>query len=288
MRIGIRLGKVVVFVLLLFLTLKLTSSPDCEFTRSIREAIRAYNEHGREALPELSSSEIERLLRGQVVKVRSRLRAGELEEYAGEFFHRVAGFYIVERSQRDVWLAAIDPHLWQNDLNTGYRIFSDGKGGCRRYQHLALPWPIADRHWVIDLSLGVELAEASNGTVWEYSWNLAPDGEAIAQEIVGDGKVAGLCLKDLEGAIFLPLDFGGWIAVALSPTRTLLIYHVATDVGGRIPDCWIALYAMSQLDAMLREVGELSLRAGEHYREGHELIWDGLGRPLPKIGDGGA
>jgi hypothetical protein len=242
-----------------------------------RGAIRFYDDHSADPLPMPSSKDMHKLLDGDVVKIRRR----EAGQDGGDPHYKVVGYLLVHQPQREVWLAALDPHEWTEDFYTAVRVSDDGHGNSTWYQHVSLPWPLADRHWMIDLHKGLEVARASNGLIWEHAWDLTPDGEARARALVAAGKVPGLTSDSIENAVYLPVNHGGWIVVRLDGHTTLLAYHVTTDVGGHIPESWIATYAMATLDGLLRDVAKIAATIDRHYRGDHQPIADGLGQPIP-------
>lgn len=245
----------------------------------IGAAVEVYNEHASDPLPFLSSRQVDDLLSGRVVRIRRRDVDGPEDRRA----ERVTGYALYELPRRRVWLAALDPAFRATDLLTEVRLRRDGDGGSLWYQHVDLPWPIADRHWVIELEKGLEVAERTEGFVWEQRWRLAADGPAIARRTLAEGRAAGLDERAMDEAVYLPLNLGSWTLFALTDELTLLAYRVSTVVGGNIPDGWIATFAMAQLEGLLRGVGRHALEVESSYDPAVEPIHGGDGRLLPAL-----
>lgn len=243
----------------------------------IPAALEVYNERADDPLPFLGSDQIDDLVRGEVVRVRRRDPRG-----GDDAPERVTGYMLVERPRLAVWLAALDPDFPQNSMLTEVQLDQDDAGGSTWYQHLSLPWPITDRHWVITLRKDLDLARSTKGFVWSHGWVLAEDGERIARETVAAGRAGDLTPDDIADAIYLPANEGAWIMFALDTDLTLIAYRVETIVGGGIPDSWIATFAMAQLTGLLREVDEHAETALENYDPDVYAAYDGSGRVIPR------
>lgn len=242
----------------------------------IQGAIALYNDVAPDPVPYPTSKDLQKILDGEVVKVRRRqVLDGDTESH-----HRVVGFLLVPQPRLDVWLTALDPNFSSSSILTDHRIDRDDTGWSRWYQHVRLPWPITDRHWVIDIDKRRDVFDASQGLIWEHRWHLADGGEQIARDLVARGEVRGLTAKDIEDAVYLPANRGGWVLVELTPDQTLMVYHVSTDVGGSIPESWIATFAMSQLDELLQQVARASASIHDTYDPTGGPIYDGGGQPI--------
>ena len=63
------------------------------------------------------------------------------------------------------------------------------------YMHMPLPWPVADRQWVTELTNNRALFDATGGQVWQRRWTLAD---------------AALALHPSPDAIWLEASEGAW------------------------------------------------------------------------------
>lgn len=244
-----------------------------------------YNEQTELPLPSLSSEQIERLADGKAVHLIERdPRPGS----PGETVDRVVGMRVIPLPREQVWIAALDPDVPISDLFHDVRLDEDGKGYSRWWVYLDLPWPLADRHWVADLWKNRDLSASAGGYVWEHRWDLAADGEAMAEDYVKAGGVPDIQASDLEAAIYLPVNRGGLVAAQLDEGHTLLIYNLSTVVGGFIPDRVVRAFSRQEVGRFLRDV---ELRAAEvlaHYTDDHERVFDGDGMPIPSRTGGSA
>lgn len=245
----------------------------------VTASLEVYNELAPDPLPFLSTKQVDALVKGEVVRVRRRRAEGEDAATTPE---RVTGYLLVHEPRTRVWLAALDPKFQASDMLTEARLDFDGRGNSRWYQHVSLPWPLADRHWVIDLGNRDDLCASTEGLIWEQQWQLAPEGPSIAQRAVAEGLVTGLQPKDLEGAVYLPANDGGWILFSITEDVTFLVYRVRTVVGGGIPDSWITTFAMAQLESLLRKVEKYSAEAWRLYDPDEYAIYAGDGSLIPR------
>jgi hypothetical protein len=243
----------------------------------VAAALEVYNEFSATPLPYLDSAQLERLSAHEIVRVRKKLPSERSEKGHRE---EVVGFSLIEAPRDRVWLAALDPSFEGSDLLTEVRLERSDRGSSLWFQHIALPWPVSDRYWVIRLDKELDLAAQTKGFIWQHSWDLAENGVDIARRTVADGRAPGLSVKSLESAVYVPVNQGGWILFSLDVGRTLLAYRVSADVGGSIPESWIATFAMAQLDGLLRKVAEHSQTAWKSYDPSRSVIYDGNGLPM--------
>lgn len=240
-------------------------------------ALEVYNERAEDPLPFLTPEQVADLVRGDVVRVRRKdPRQGD------DGPERVTGYMLLHHPRRAVWLAALDPDFPSNSMLTETRLMQDDSGMSMWYQHLSLPWPIADRHWVVTLQKDLEMAESTDGFIWVHEWDLSENGEQLARETVAAGKAGDLTPKSTEKAIYLPTNHGAWILFSLDTDLTLLAYRVTTVVGGGIPDSWITTFAMTQLEGLIREVDELAKTSEADYDPVATPIYDGFGRLMER------
>jgi len=236
----------------------------------VTAAVEVYNERADDPLPFLTGDQVDRLVEGDVIRIRRR------DPRIEDGPERVTGYVLVEHPRLDAWLAALDPEFPDNPMLTQARLDRE-PGRSVWYQHLSLPWPITDRHWVIEVVQDVELAAGTESFVWAHRWDLIDDGPALARRAVAAGRAGDLTAEDIEGAIYLPANEGAWILFSLDHDLTLLAYRVRTVVGGGIPDSWITTFAMAQLEGLLRQVEERAATAREDYDADRTPIHDGHG-----------
>ena len=150
-----------------------------------------------------------------------------------------------------------------------------------RYQHVNLPWPIRDRHWVILCEKNPRVAEASDGLVWEHYWSLVDDGESWWRAASEDGRINGLDENTLEASIYLAENRGAWIMLEVDAERTLVIGYFDGDLGGRIPKSVVRRFSYPQLEKGLQLIADVSVDIHQRYDEDRP-VHDGFGDPIDK------
>lgn len=242
--------------------------------RDIREVLALYNRSASDQLPLLDADQVQRLLEGEVVKLRETPNGSEAPQ-------RVVGFFVLDAPRSDVWIAATDPHAsYSGGLLKETRLVEDATGGVW-YQHLKLPWPVQDRHWLIRIRRNADLAAKSKGLIWEHAWSLDENGETFIPQFIQSGHIADVSLEVAQKSIYTPVNHGAWITIAMPEDRTLLVYHVTSVVGGSIPDSFVAEWSMLTLEKLLREVGEYARGIPAHYVGDHPIFVGADGIPLP-------
>ncbi len=239
----------------------------------IRAALGLFNRHAGHKVPLLSGKQIGELLAGDVVKIRQK--PGTVDEP-----QTAVGYILIDESRESVWLAATDPHFQPIEKFIEHEISSDGTGNSTWYQHFDLPWPVADRHWIIDLKNREEMHLKTKGRIWELEWDLKEGGEPQAMKLVRESKVQGITVETARASIYVPVNRGAWIAITLRGERTLIVYHATTVVGGMVPDSLVVRFAMSALDELLYGVAERAAKMKIHYGANHKPWPGGDGLPL--------
>jgi hypothetical protein len=243
--------------------------------RDVREALGLYNRLAAEPVPLLDAEQVETLLRGEVVKIREVPHGPDQPQ-------RVIGYVLYDLSHPQVWISATDPHAsYSGGMLREERIVVDDAGTSVWYQHLKLPWPVQDRHWLIRIRKNRELASQSGGRIWEHSWALDEKGESFVHDFIRAGHIKTVTLDEAMKSIYTPVNHGAWIVASMPSDCTLLVYHVTSVVGGSIPDSFVSEWAMLTLDNLLRKVGEFSRTLPQHYVEGHDIALGADGAPIP-------
>jgi len=164
----------------------------------------------------------------------------------------------IDRNQ--IWIAILDDiHDKLVSSLTEKRLGPSETGHKLLYQHLNLPWPVQDRQWVVEIQNNVEVAQQTNGMVWERSWDLA--SPSLVSEPDAD-------------AVWVPVSNGSWLLMPMDG-GTLVIYHTRSAIGGRIPDDVVTRWAMATLDEMMLHIAERSEQIPKHYQGNHERLKGG-------------
>jgi hypothetical protein len=245
----------------------------------VRSAIATHNAASAFPLPELDADKLDELLAGEVLRMRWKqpvtVESGEVEPKER---HRVVALYLIEQPRVNVWLSAMDPHFVASERVIEVRVDDDGHGRSTWYQHMDLPWPVENRHWVIDVRKTPNVDRATNGLVWEQPWYLVEDGQRLAEELAASGRTPGLSLGDVKDAVYLEANTGAWAMFALSPDLTLLTYQLTVVMGGLLPEGLTARFASRELQNLCHIVERNARIIPEHYGAGHEPVMGGDGQ----------
>ena len=193
---------------------------------------------------------------------------------AGQFVKRRERLEGADRAMGAIWTSAkIDP-LWVAVQDEAHAVLIKGLTEERMpgstfqhkllFQRVDLPWPFADRQWMIEVVNNTVLFEKSGGKCWERTWSLIPLRGAQAEE---------------ENAVWVTTNDGGWM-VAEAGGGTLVAFHVRTIMGGNVPEDAATKYYMTTVGGMLREIVARSLEMPEHYVGGHSPILYPDGNPI--------
>ena len=222
--------------------------------------------HLRVALPAPTAADWLELANGNTVTHRSRT-----DHEAG---NRVLAMRFIDQPPVSVWLAILDGKHAGLSVEYSEWTISATPTSKVLYQHLDLPFPIANRHWILEAHSNGELYTKSGMTAWERSWALDARGEAALASLPASVREAG------ASAIWTPKNRGGWLLLAVG-WGTLAIYQLETDIGGWIPDDLVASYALSTLKTLVDRTAALADRVAVHYTTGHNAIYAPDGTPVP-------
>lgn len=238
-----------------------------------------YQLHSDSGLPGLSSTETRDLLAGKPIVKVSGLKAHEEDDELVSV--GVYGLKIVEAPRLLIWLAVMGGNDERDERLTTAMLSRSADGSYVRYQHIDLPWPVNDRHWVIHCEKNPQIALKSHGVIWEHRWNLAERGPAQLAEALHAERVQGLTASDLETAVYLPENQGAWTMIELDPRRTLVIAYLNADLGGRFPGPVVRRFTRSNLKAGLSSLQELGSRVHLNY-SAERPIHNGFGELIGK------
>ncbi len=178
---------------------------------------------------------------------------------------RAMGAMWAPLDRNQIWVAILDDaHDNLVSALTETRLGPSQQGNKLLYQHLDLPWPVQDRQLVVEIQNNTEIARATEGVLWERSWDLA------------DSKL----MTDADPhAIWVPLATGSWLLFPVED-GTIVVYHARSTIGGRIPDEIVTRWAMATVDEMMVHIVDRAREITGHYTEGHEIFFGGDNQPI--------
>lgn len=253
-----------------------TDGPVNSTADQVRSQLSRYAALGDIPLPDLTDDDIAAMLDGEpVVRMSSRTSSGSVSEFG------VVGIHVIDSPKLLVWLTAMGVAS-EPDVRLTRAMLTEPEGGeYVRYQHVNLPWPVRDRHWVIHCEKDVSLAEASDGEFWKHRWVLVEQGESLLPDAIEDGRISGLSRRKLDKAVYLPANKGAWITASINEEQTLVIAYFDGSLGGLFPDAVVRRFAKVHLRGGLKLVGELSATAHQEYADSR-TIYDGFGQPISR------
>lgn len=231
------------------------------------------------AIPIPGEKSLARLIDGRVVNHRQSVPNPNDPE-ASEIY-RVVGYIVVPQPRLLVWAATLATTTQHASRLTEIPIQFDDAGGALWYQYVDLPWPFADRHWMIQTEKRIGLARNTDQAVWEHSWSLAEDGLNRSLRLVASGKAGDIETAAAARAVYLPANRGGWIMRRMDPSSTLVMVHATAELGGRLPDGWVARYVKGQLNHVLGRLEGRSRAIAAQFDESGPLF-SGAGRTLTR------
>ena len=185
---------------------------------------------------------------------------------------RAVGARWMSHSPEAVWIAILDDtHDTIVGGLTEQQLAGTVPGHKVLYQHLDLPRPFDDRHWVLVIENNPALYAQG---VWEREWTLDPRmAGALVELPAALGELA-------SGSVYTPINEGGWWLIP-GEGGVLVVYQVRTDIGGNIPEELVLRYAMSTLDEMMEHVDERAGQIPAHYDAAHFPILRADNSPIP-------
>jgi len=245
----------------------------------LEAALARYPGGGDIVLPALDTKELEALLNGEpVVRIETgRSGGGDDDEPVGDM--GVVGFRVVDAPRLLVWLTVMGVASEPDVRLTRATLSRADAGAYTRYQHVNLPWPIRDRHWVVYCEKNLDVALASRDSFWEHRWRLVEDGLTLIDAAHQQGAITGLSADELDKSIYLPANRGAWALTELDPGRTLVIAFFDGELGGFFPDALVRQFTKLHLREGLNLVSELSFTTWQEYSD-DEPVHDGYGRAV--------
>lgn len=247
---------------------------------ALSEIQERYGPEAAGYLPALDDRELERLASGKtVVRDAGRITADGEDIDAMSIY----GWGIIHQPRLLVWLATFDGVGGERPKRyTSVVLDRQELGSYVRYQHVDLPWPFADRHWVIQLQKDLDAARVSDGQLWLHHWSLAADGRRMMEDAFERGLIEGLSRPALDESVYLPANRGAWILIEVSPDTTLVFAHFAADLGGHFPRALVRSFTARRVRAGMQLIEDLSRQVAGEY-DADPVIYDGFGQPIDPV-----
>ena len=165
----------------------------------------------------------------------------------------LAAYGVLPLSRALAWLTLTDDHL-DDDVDALTEVLLAGRWTTPKviYQRIDLPWPFADRHYVLVAENNAALAAAG---VWERAWHV--DNSWLAPARARTDAAA------FDAAATLPENRGNWLLVPVDETHTLAISQAWTDLGGAIPADAAQGWARASVDDLYASLVKHSVAVAE-------------------------
>jgi hypothetical protein len=135
----------------------------------------------------------------------------------------------------------------------------------RAYMLLDLPFPLADRQWVVDVRTNTALHAATGGAIWQRQWDLGDPALAPSPD---------------PKAIWIDENRGSWTLLG-TEQGTLVLFSVRSVMGGAVPASIAQSWAVSTLKSAMGKLAERSLSIPAHYTPEHERALTPSGEEIP-------
>lgn len=222
----------------------------------------------------LDNRGLARLRSGEVIyrKVSVSERTDESESTS----MRIIGYRLIDKPRETLWLSALAYDAGFSPRLTEHLLDVNDTGTAAWYQHLDMPWPLRDRHWVVQSEKNLALANDSDGQLWEHRWSLVPDAGQRITGLFEGGPIGDITPAKASKSVRLPLNNGAWMMASTSSSSTLVVVHATVDMGGIVPDSIVARQTRKNLSKMLRKIENDADTAWSNYTDRY-LIYRGDG-----------
>lgn len=211
----------------------------------LKSALDTFNQEAHFPLPTLEGGQLADLSEGRLIKFR--------QYTSPEAPQRAVGMQVVPMSRDRLWAAARDESTEYEGI-VFWRVPDAPASRERWYEHIDVPRPFSDRHFVIDVWDNHALAKNTEGLAWEHPWEIASAGLDKAEQAVSSGAVKGVTPGMFHRSVEVEINNGAWVALSLGPEETLFVFHAQSVVGGAIPDRLLTDFAMMKMGKVFRDV----------------------------------
>ncbi len=258
---------------LTLLALPAMARPDADaLVRCWQQAVPWLRQASAWPVPPVTDADLARVAAGQVAR-----RRVDQPPHARGGVDLVLGVGWVPDPPEAVWIGALD------DAHSGLvedlvEVQLPGTTPTRKilYQRVDLPFPITDRHWVIDIRSTADLFRVSGGRAWERTWTLDPRGQAALASLPARAQPR-------DEATWTPVNEGTWLLLE-AEGGTLVVYRVRTDIGGLIPADLVARWSVRKMVEFIEGMHRLAAGVPTHYVGDHPRFLRPDGTPIEPYG----
>ena len=193
---------------------------------------------------------------------------------------RIIGYRLIDKPRESLWLAALAYDAGYSKRLTEHLVGPAADGEREWYQHVDMPWPLKDRHWLIRTAKNLSLAEHCDNRIWEHRWALVADAQSRIDALFEPGDPIGRVTPErAQKSVPLPLNNGAWVMASAGDLGTLVVVHATLDMGGIVPDGFVARQTRKNLVHMLEKIEQEADSIWASYSIDY-LIYRGDGTPI--------
>ena len=242
-------------------------------------AIAFHNENSVHVLAEPGHDATARLLAGEIVLVRRRLRTDD-EERALDW---VFAYALTRAPKLHLWLAATRPGVSAGTSIDTHALERHDDGRSRNFLHARLPWPLADRYWIANVAMDVEIAELSGDRIWARRWDLEPCPPERARALAVEGRLGPLAPGTIDTSLPLSANRGSLLVFDLDGEHSLVAYATALALDEGTNQDWMAGFVSELVRTQVERVLRDAESARADYRDDAPRVVDGRGRPIARF-----
>ena len=223
-------------------------------------------QHSPFGTPAFDPSDLEKMSRGETVWKDSK-------KPTGETLLTIGG--LIEASPAAVWIAILDDdHNGLSERVIDRELTPRREGYKSLYQHISLPYPLSDRHWIIEIQTDHNLYQVSQKRIWRRGWDLDPRGEAALSALSPEDQ------SQIRSGVWTPANEGEWLVIPTGEHCTV-IYRGRFDVGGKVPESIAQAVGNQGALDLFNQLQELANQMPGHYKAGHPPILAPTGQNIP-------
>lgn len=156
----------------------------------VEHALRDYQRESGVPVADLDPRSLGRLAAGETLQRKVKVTRSDTGD-TDTTTVRIIGYRLIDKPREPLWLAALAFDAGYSERLTEHLVRTHEDGGASWYQHVDMPWPLRDRHWLIRTGKGIALARRMDGRIWEHYWRLEPDAESRIDGLLSQTEIPG-------------------------------------------------------------------------------------------------